>query len=370
MEGEASKLILDDVEDFGTGRFARHQKFLWDLIEKPDTSVAAKWMSSISMLFVVVSTVGMTLNTMQAFQHEDLIGRPMDNPKLALVESVCISWFTLEYLLRFAGSPNKWEFLKDGMNIIDVLAIMPYYVSLFLLNDAPVAPPTGSETIQPTPEEEDGGSIDELLQVFRIFKLARIFKLGRHSPGLQSIAFTLKQSISELGLMLMLILISGLIFASLCFFIEEGGESGFTSIPTGIYWVVITMTTVGYGDIAPASGLGKLVGSMCAISGVLVMSLPIPIIAGNFEKFHKTQAKKNKLLKRRAAVAMAREKEEKERLAEILGREEILTPRLKAKSPVVSLLTARTWSSRRGSHAQSRKSMDIRSRANSTSNVK
>ena len=51
------------------------------------------------------------------------------------------------------------------MNIIDVLAIMPYYVSLFLLNDAPVAPPTGSETIQPTPEEEDGGSIDELLQV-------------------------------------------------------------------------------------------------------------------------------------------------------------------------------------------------------------
>ena len=55
----------------------------------------------------------------------------------------------------------------------------------------------------------------------------------------------------------------------------------------------------------------QLVGSMCAISGVLVMSLPIPIIAGNFEKFHKTQAKKNKLLKRRAAVAAAREKEEK-----------------------------------------------------------
>ena len=166
------------------------------------------------------------------------------------------------------------------------------------------------------------------LQVFRIFKLARIFKLGRHSPGLQSIAFTLKQSISELGLMLMLILISGLIFASLCFFIEEEADSGFTSIPTGIYWVVITMTTVGYGDIFPTTGLGKvrfpflslrdfysscsqLVGSMCAISGVLVMSLPIPIIAGNFEKFHKTQAKKNKLLKRRAAVAAAREKEEK-----------------------------------------------------------
>ena len=94
--------------------------------------------------------------------------------------------------------------------------------------------------------------------MFRIFKLARILKLGRHSPGLQSIVFTLQQSIRELGLMLMLILISGLIFASLCFFIEEEADSGFTSIPTGIYWVVITMTTVGYGDIHPVTGLGKV----------------------------------------------------------------------------------------------------------------
>ena len=68
-------------------------------------------------------------------------GKPLDNPKLALIESVCISWFTLEYLLRFAGSPNKVDFLIDGMNIIDVLAIMPYYVTLFLLKEAPLMPP-------------------------------------------------------------------------------------------------------------------------------------------------------------------------------------------------------------------------------------
>ena len=109
-------------------------------------------------MFVVISTVGMCLNTMHAFQHTDLrgikhfssglniskpllLGKPLDNPKLALIESVCISWFTLEYLLRFAGSPNKVDFLIDGMNIIDVLAIMPYYVTLFLLKEAPLMPP-------------------------------------------------------------------------------------------------------------------------------------------------------------------------------------------------------------------------------------
>ena len=100
MEIESGKLKKDDEDDFGDGRFAKYQKFLWDLIEKPDTSLAAKIVSFISILFVVVSTVGMAVNTMPAVQHQDANGKPVDNPKLALIESVCISWFTLEYLLR------------------------------------------------------------------------------------------------------------------------------------------------------------------------------------------------------------------------------------------------------------------------------
>ena len=142
MEAEASKLILDDVEDFGTGRFVPYQKFLWDLMEKPDTSMAAKAMSSISMLFVVISTFGMVLNTMHAFQHTDLAGKPIDNPELALVESVCISWFTLEYLLRFAGSPGKLEFLVDGMNIVDVLGEKQFQYLMLLFPHNPCHQPS------------------------------------------------------------------------------------------------------------------------------------------------------------------------------------------------------------------------------------
>ena len=112
MKKEANNIKKEVEENFGDGKFVKYQKCLWDLIEKPHTSFAAKVISVISIAFVVVSTVGMTLNTMPAIQHTDAEGNAIDNPKLALIEAVCISWFTIEYLLRFAGSPQKWEFVK------------------------------------------------------------------------------------------------------------------------------------------------------------------------------------------------------------------------------------------------------------------
>ena len=102
---------------------------------------------------------------------------------------------------------------------------------------------------------DESSGMEDILQVFRIFKLARVLKLARHSPGLQAIAYTLQNSYKELGLLIFLICISGFIFASLAYFIEiDQEDTGFTSIPTAFYWVVITMTTIGYGDIFPFTG--------------------------------------------------------------------------------------------------------------------
>ena len=161
MKKEADNIKKEVEEDFGDGKFAKYQKCLWDLIEKPHTSSAAKVrystlggkgldyaesrnfqssattdfvaikikrfpflqvISVISIAFVVVSTVGMTLNTMPSIQHVNEEGEGIDNPKLALIEAICISWFTIEYLLRFAGELNILHWIYSRLRLIESAA--------------------------------------------------------------------------------------------------------------------------------------------------------------------------------------------------------------------------------------------------------
>ena len=132
------------VEDFGEGYFVQYQRALWDLFEKPQSSFCAKMISLLSIGLVLVSTVGMCLNTFPWMQAKDINGEAVDNPKLALMEAVCISYFTIEYLLRLAGSPSKINFIKGTMNVIDCLAIAPYYLTLFFFPHPEMGPVDGS----------------------------------------------------------------------------------------------------------------------------------------------------------------------------------------------------------------------------------
>lgn len=172
------------------------------------------------------------------------------------------------------------------------------------------------------PEEHAGEGITGLIQIFKIFKLVRIAKLARHSTGIQAIVVTLVNSYKELALLMMCIAISGLLFSSMVYYIEvsEGGE--FYCIPNAFWWSVITMTTVGYGDMQPETGLGKLVGTMCAVSGVLVMSIPIPIIVSNFQEFYRNQKKMTAASARKDLLEERKEEEEVVRLADLGGSEE------------------------------------------------
>merc|ERR1719500_1254459 len=165
------------------------------------------------------------------------------------------------------------------MNIVDLLGILPYFASLVL------SLLTNSSTTTGQTKYQD--EMRRIAQIFRIMRILRIFKLARHITGLQTLGMTLKNSYKELGLLMLVVIMGMLIFSGLAYVSEKNNaDSKFISMPQALYWAIITMTSVGYGDIYPVTWFGKLVGSACAICGVLCISLPIPIIVNNFNKFY------------------------------------------------------------------------------------
>lgn len=188
-------------------------------------------------------------------------------------------WFTFELLVRFFACPSKAEFSRNIMNIIDIVAIFPYFITL------------GTELAEQQPG--GGGQNGQqamslaILRVIRLVRVFRIFKLSRHSKGLQILGKTLQASMRELGLLIFFLFIGVILFSSAVYFAEADNQgSHFSSIPDAFWWAVVTMTTVGYGDMRPITVGGKIVGSLCAIAGVLTIALPVPVIVSNFNYFY------------------------------------------------------------------------------------
>ncbi|XP_060046221.1 potassium voltage-gated channel subfamily A member 5 [Erinaceus europaeus] len=285
------------------------QRQVWLIFEYPESSGSARAIAIVSVLVILISIVTFCLETLPEFRDERELLRhppgvppqPLGAPRGAntsgawaasagptvaptlidpffIVETTCVVWFTFELLVRFSACPSKAEFSRNIMNIIDLVAIVPYFITL------------GTELAEP---QSGGGQNGQqamslaILRVIRLVRVFRIFKLSRHSKGLQILGQTLKASMRELGLLIFFLFLGVILFSSAVYFAEaDNQDTYFSSIPDAFWWAVVTMTTVGYGDMRPVTVGGKIVGSLCAIAGVLTIALPVPVIVSNFNYFY------------------------------------------------------------------------------------
>lgn len=259
---------------------------IWLLFEYPESSSPARGIAVVSVLVIVISIVIFCMETLPEFRDEKEYLQPRNNATqpengftpfndpFFIVETVCIIWFSFEIIVRFFASPSKTAFFKNVMNTIDIVSILPYFITI------------GTDLAQHQGNGQQTMSF-AILRIIRLVRVFRIFKLSRHSKGLQILGHTLRASMRELALLIFFLVIGVILFSSAVYFAEvDEPSTQFTSIPDAFWWAVVTMTTVGYGDMKPITVGGKIVGSLCAIAGVLTIALPVPVIVSNFNYFY------------------------------------------------------------------------------------
>ncbi|XP_048203450.1 potassium voltage-gated channel subfamily G member 1 [Perognathus longimembris pacificus] len=259
---------------------SRCMQTLRDMVERPHSGLPGKVFACLSVLFVTVTAVNLSVSTLPSLREEEEQGQCSEMCRnVFIVESVCVGWFSLEFLLRFIQAPSKFAFLRSPLTLIDLVAILPYYVTL-LVDGAAAGrrkPGAGNSYLD---------KVGLALRVLRALRILYVMRLARHSLGLQTLGLTARRCTREFGLLLLFLCVAIALFAPLLYVIENemADSPEFTSIPACYWWAVITMTTVGYGDMVPRSTPGQVVALSSILSGILLMAFPVTSIFHTFSR--------------------------------------------------------------------------------------
>jgi voltage-gated potassium channel len=215
-----------------------------------EADTAAGRAFDIALLVAILVSVGtVMLESVPAIRREH-------GTLLKAVEWTITALFTIEYVLRLASVDRPLRYALSIFGVVDLLAIVPSYLAL-------VAPETQSFMV---------------VRVIRLLRVFRILKLAQFLAEAELLASALRASRRKITVFLGFVATVIVIVGALMYVIE-GEEHGFTSIPTSMYWAVVTMTTVGYGDIAPRTPLGQLVAALLMILGYGVIAVPTGIVS-------------------------------------------------------------------------------------------
>ena len=191
-------------------------------------------------------------------------------------EIITVAAFTIEYVLRiWSYHGDRLKYMFKVYSVIDLLAILPFYFVLFINNVIP--------NIFPNLVTLDTATNISILRIARLFRFAMVLKITRYSESLQLFGRVLRRSKVELVASMLVIFIILIISSVLVYFAEHiENKEKFGSIPAAVWWGVITLTTVGYGDVYPITPLGKFLGAIIMLLSIGLFALPSGIIAAGF----------------------------------------------------------------------------------------
>ncbi|WP_022665176.1 ion transporter [Desulfospira joergensenii] len=233
--------------------FRRMQHRLHEIIFEADTR-AGKWFDVILILSILSSVLVVMLDSVAAVKVRYGIF-------LHWMEWTFTLLFTLEYLLRLSCVRKPGRYAISFLGIVDLLAILPTYLSLML----------------------PGSQYMIVIRILRVLRVFRVLKLAPYVGEASILIQALLASRRKVAIFLLTILTLVVIFGSLMYLIEGAGN-GFTSIPRSIYWAIVTMTTVGYGDISPKTNLGQALASLIMILGYAIIAVPTGIVTAELSR--------------------------------------------------------------------------------------
>lgn len=209
------------------------------------------------MVAILISFLAVLLESIKEIEE--------DYATLLHVIEWCITiFFTLEYIIRIVAVKYPLRYIFSFFGIVDLLATLPTYLSLVF---------TGSQYLM-------------VVRILRLLRIFRIFKLARYLKEAEVLVIALKASRFKITVFMLAIITFTAINGTIMYIIE-GEENGFTSIPMSMYWAIVTLTTVGYGDIAPKTPVGQFISSIIMILGYSILAVPTGIVSVELSKAQK-----------------------------------------------------------------------------------
>ena len=228
---------------------AAWQKAWHEVIFEADTP-AGHWFDVALMATILVSIAAVMLESVEAIQ-------PRWGSTLAAIEWVITLLFSLEFLARLACVARPTRYALSFFGLVDLVSILPSYLALFF---------TGAHTLA-------------TIRTLRLLRVFRVLKMGRHLKEATTLLAALRQTWPKITVFITVIFCSIVIMGTVMYLVEGGQTSGFDDIPTSVYWAIVTMTTVGYGDIAPVTPLGKFIAALIMLFGYAIIIVPTGIFS-------------------------------------------------------------------------------------------